>query len=388
MKKILYLLFLSIVLFSCQTGKNDKEEVLIDGYFTKSSHEPLFLLELNADDLKKIDSTNIDEKGHFTFRFVPSENPQLYVLRSDHFNQAITLLVRKGEKINVSGELPKLNANYHVSNSTGSEKVWELTQIINSHMDKVNAYYTMYRDNPDSLDLNTLRRNVDSLLRLNQISVYEDVRSFIEKNPSSLASLLALYSTFGRKDILEYKYDSDLFRMVSDSLIAKYPNSSHAIKLHQKVQELENADELKKEREDALSKGKTFPEIILYDTENKPRYLSRCEKPICLVTMWKSTDMPSWEMNDVLKQVYAKYKPKGLEIFAISFDTDKLAWRNYCQMNHWDWINVIGYPREKQLLNAEDHMPRIFLLDANRKVLAKDPEPAKLDSLINSYLDK
>lgn len=388
MRNILLLLLLCFVLLSCQTGMNNKQEVIIDGYFTKSSNEPLLLLELNAKDLKQIDSTVIDEKGHFTFRFTPSENPQLYVLRSGHFNQAITLLVSKGEKIDVSGELPRLNDNYQVSNSPGSEKLWELTHIINSHMDKVNTYYTMYRDNPDSLDLNTLRRNVDSLLRINQISVYEDVRSFIEKNPSSLAALVALYSTFGRKEILDYKYDSDLFQMVSDSLIAKYPNNSHAIKLHEKVQELENADELKKEREDALSVGRKFPEIILYDIDNKPRYLSRCEKAFCLVTVWKSTDMPSWELNDTLKNIYKKYEPKGLEVFAISFDTDKLAWRNYCQMNHWDWINVIGYPREKQLLNAEDIMPRVFLLDANKKVLAKDPDPAKLDSLIGSYLDK
>jgi hypothetical protein len=378
---------LILLLAGCNNAsKTEDEQVLIEGHFTKSSNEPLYLLELNAEELTKVDSTIIDENGYFRFRFVPSENPQFYVIRSDHFNQAITLLVQAGEQINLGGDLPNLNHDYQVANSPGSERVYQLTQIINGHMDVVTDLYATYRDNPDSLDLNTLRAKVDSLLRVNQVSVYEDVRSFIKEDPASLSSLLALYSSFGRNSILEYKYDSDLFQMVSDSLIRKYPNSSHAVKLHQKVLDLKNADELKREREAVLEPGKQFPEIILYDVDNKPQYLSRCKAKVCIVTAWASTDKPSWDLNEKLKSLYQKYHVKGLEIYAISFDTDKLAWVNYCHMNHWDWINVIGYPREKQMLNAEDKLPRVFVLDANRKVLAKDPEWDNLATIIEQNL--
>jgi len=378
---------LIMLLSACNnSSNNDADQVQIEGHFTKSSNEPIFLLELNAEELTKVDSTVIDENGYFRFKFVPSENPQFYVVRSDHFNQAVTLLVKPGEHIDLGGDLPNLNHDYQVANSPGSERVRKLTQIINSHMDVVTDLYSEYRDNPDSLDLNTLRAKVDSLLKVNQVSVYEDVRSFIKEEPSSLSALLALYSTFGRNSILEYKYDSDLFNLVSDSLIHKYPNSSHAIKLHQKVLDLKKADELKREREAVLDPGKVFPEIILYDIDNKPRYLTRCKAKVCIVTAWASTDKPSWDLNEKLKKLYRKYHAEGLEIFAISFDTDKLAWTNYCHMNHWDWINVIGYPREKQMLNAEEKLPRVFVLDANRKVLAKDPEWDNLAAIIEQNL--
>jgi len=385
----LSLIFISLLfLASCNNGNNaSNNQVDIRGTFTQSQGELIFLSELNASSLKVIDSTVIDKEGKFEFHFTPPENPEFYVLQSRHFNQAITLLVRYGEQIEVQGELPRLNEDYVVRNSPGSERVYKLTRIINSRMEKVSKYYTEYRDNPDSLDMNVLRARIDSLLRINQIDVYEAVRNFIKEDPASLAAILGLYSKFGNNTILEYKYDSDLFQMVSDSLIRKYPNNSHAIKLHQKVLEFKNEDQLKKEREDALNPGKTFPEIILNSIDNRPKELSRCKAKVCLVLVWKSSDMPSWDANAKLKELYEKYQSKGLGIYAISFDTDKLAWANYCRMEHWDWTNVIGYPREKQMLNAEDKMPRIFVLDAQRKIIAKGPELKDLEAIIKKHLN-
>jgi len=318
--------------------------------------------------------------------FTPLESPELYVLRSDHFKQAITLLIDAGEHLQLSGDLPTLNEAYSVSGSDGSSRVYELTQIINRRMAKVNVYYSEYRDNPDSLDQNVLRAKVDSLLQLNQLAVYNEIRGFINKSPSSLSSLLALYSRFGRNTILDYKFDADLFKMVSDSLIAKYPNSSHAIKLHQKVLEFENAGQIKAEQEEALSVGKVFPEIMLNDIDNLVKQLSKCKAQICIVALWKSTNKDSWDMNAKLREVYGKFHDKGLQIYEISFDTDKLAWVNYCHMEKLVWTNVIGNLRVKGMLNAEEKIPRIFIIDSKRKILAKDPKVEDLDKLIESFL--
>jgi hypothetical protein len=314
------------------------------------------------------------------------ESPELYVLKSEHFNQAITLLAEAGEIIEVEGDLPSMNEAYEVRNSVGSERVHELTQIINGRMALVSEYYTQYRDNPDSLEINVLRAKVDSLLRVNQVAVYGEVRDFIKANPASLSSLLALYSKFGTNTILEYKYDSDLFKMVSDSLIHKYPNNTHSLKLHQKVLDYANADQLKAEREESLSVGKVFPEIILNSIDNEPQQLNICKAKVCVVTVWVSTNKESWDMNARLKDIYKKYNAKGLGIYAISFDTDKLAWANYCHMDRLVWTNVIGYPREKQMLNAEEKMPRVFVLDSDKKIIAKDPSMDKLEELLKVSL--
>jgi len=388
MKRILSF-FIGILLLSSCGGdlKKPENEVVIKGIFTKSQNELIYLMELNAESMDVADSTIIDADGRFEFQFTPPESPEFYVLQSKHFNQAITLLVENGEQIELEGDLPSLNDDYVVRNSVGSERVHSLTRIINSRMDKVSKYYNEYRDNPDSLDINVLRARVDSLLRINQVGVYEEVRNFISQDPASLSAILALYSKFGRNTILEYKYDADLFQMVSDSLIRKYPTNSHSMKLHQKVLEFNNADELKQEREEALKAGKTFPDIILNDIDNQPKDLSKCDSKVCVVFVWKSTDKPSWDANAVLKDLYTKYKSKGLEIYAISFDTDKLAWTNYCHMQHWDWINVIGYPREKQILNAEEKMPRLFVLDSKHKILVKDPVIEDLEGIIKQELN-
>jgi hypothetical protein len=388
MKKLL-VIFISILLFTaCGNDRAvDSGKVVIEGYFTVSQGEKIYLMELSAESLEVIDSATIGEDGKFRFEFEPVESPGLYVLKSNHFNQAITLLVESGESLSIEGDLTNLNENYEVRNSKGSERVHELTQIINGRMATVSKYYNEYRDNPDSLDAATLRANIDSLLRLNQVGVYEDIRAFIKREPASLSSLLALYSRFGRNTILDYKYDADVFKLVSDSLIHKYPNNSHSLKLHQAVLDFENADQLKLERENALSVGKVFPEIILNDIDNQPQQLNMCKAKVCIVTVWVSTNKESWDMNARLKEFYKKYKTKGLDIYSISFDTDKLAWANYCHMDKLVWTNVIGYPREKQMLNAEEKMPRIFVLDADKKIIAKDPSMNKLDSLLISILE-
>ena len=387
MKKI-FILFIGVLLFTaCEnTDKQLSDKVIINGFFTKSQGEWIFLSELSAKSLSVIDSVKIGVDGNFHFEFTPTESPEFYVLQSRHFNQAITLLLEAGEVVSIEGDLPSLNDAYEVSNSVGSERVHELTQIINSRMGKVSIYYQAYRDNPDSMDLNTLRAKTDSLLRVNQIDVYNELQSFIKKEPASLSSLIALYSRFGRNTILDFKYDSSLFIMVSDSLIRKYPNSLHAIKLHQKILEFKNADKLKAEREEALSIGKVFPNLILNDIDNEPKELTGCKSKVCIVMIWESKNKESWDVNAKLRELYKKYQEKGLGIYEISFDTDKLAWTNYCHMEKLVWTNVIGMPRHKKMLNAEEKMPRLFLLDINKKILAVDPKIDDLDALIKPLL--
>jgi len=387
MRILILIFFGAFLLASCNdNSESNSDAVVINGYFTKSQGELIYLMELGAHSLDVIDSAIIGADGKFKFKFVPNESPELVVIRSEHFNQAITLLVKLGEEIEVEADLPSLNESYEVHNSVGSEKVHELTEIINKRMALAGGYYNQYRDNPDSLDAAILRARIDSLLKLNQVAVYNEVREFIEENPASLSSLLALYSKFGRNTILEYKYDSDLFIMVSDSLTRKYPNNSHSLKLQQKVLNFKNADQLKLEREEALSVRKRFPEIILNDIDGKVKQLSECKAKVCIVTVWVSTNKQSWDMNARLKDIYKKYHKKGMDVFAISFDTDKLAWANYCHMDRLIWTNVIGYPREKQMLNADDKMPRVFVLDADKKIIAKDPSMDQLDNLLMSLL--
>lgn len=388
MKKLL-LVFVAILLFaSCgNNNKPDAEKAIIDGYFTVSRGEQIYLSELSAGSMDVIDSVIIGEDGKFHFEFNPTESPELYVLQSHHFKQAITLLIEQGEKISIEGNLTKLNDEYEVRNSIGSVRVHELTQIINSRMAIVNKYYTEYRDNPDSLDAASLRANIDSLLQVNQVGVYNDVRAFIKRDPASLSSLLALYSRFGRGTILDYKFDADVFKLVSDSLIHKYPNNSHSMKLHQTVLDYENADQLKVEREDALSIGSVFPEIILNDIDNEPQQLNHCKAKTCIVSVWVSTNKASWDMNAKLKEYYKQYQSKGLSIYSISFDTDKLAWVNYCHMDKLVWTNVIGYPREKKMLNADEKMPRLFVLDEEKRIIAKDLSMDELEALLHKVLD-
>lgn len=86
-----------------------------------------------------------------------------------------------------------------------------------------------------------------------------------------------------------------------------------------------------------------------------------------------------------IKKIYDKFKNKGVEVFAVCTITDTAEWKKFIREKHLeDFINVIDRYNLSHFRDYYDiySTPVIYLLDKDKKILAKRIDPEQLDELL------
>lgn len=89
--------------------------------------------------------------------------------------------------------------------------------------------------------------------------------------------------------------------------------------------------------------------------------------------------------------VYIKWKDKGFEVMAFYTQTDKKEWLEFVNKNHLTgWKNVWDPYRESQFWDYYDvsSTPGVYLLDKERKIVAKKIDAKTLDMILEEELVK
>ena len=88
-----------------------------------------------------------------------------------------------------------------------------------------------------------------------------------------------------------------------------------------------------------------------------------------------------------LKEVYAKYHDKGLEIISISQDSKAREWKSFVEKNEMTWINVLANSGSKVYKDyGIEIIPRVFLIDCQTgEILVHDAHP-DLDAILSDLL--
>jgi thiol-disulfide isomerase/thioredoxin len=131
--------------------------------------------------------------------------------------------------------------------------------------------------------------------------------------------------------------------------------------------------------------NRKVPEISLKDTSGKIVKLSSLKGKIVLIDFWASWCGPCRRANKHLKELYSKYKDKGLEILSISVDESKPDWKKAIREDKTSWLHVID---EINLANAWkiQYIPTTFIVDKQGNFAAINPEISEMDGLIKNLL--
>jgi thiol-disulfide isomerase/thioredoxin len=127
-------------------------------------------------------------------------------------------------------------------------------------------------------------------------------------------------------------------------------------------------------RKEKIRKEKVFENFTLPDMADSSFSLASLSgKKAILLDFWAS-DCGACRMNHPrLKQYYAKYAARGLQIISISIDDNKAAWLKAIQVDGiGNWINVRAPNGFKASLMQDYYIPFIpfgFLLDENRNIV-------------------
>ncbi|MDR2891043.1 MAG: TlpA family protein disulfide reductase [Alistipes sp.] len=99
------------------------------------------------------------------------------------------------------------------------------------------------------------------------------------------------------------------------------------------------------------------------------------ENEYTLLDFWASWCAPCMGEVPFLTEAYAQYKPKGFEIYGVSYDQDGEAWRAAIADNGMNWVHVSalkGWDCPTAALYGVRSIPRNMLIDKKGNIVAEN----------------
>lgn len=126
----------------------------------------------------------------------------------------------------------------------------------------------------------------------------------------------------------------------------------------------------------ALAPGSSAPEFTLPTTTGEQFSLKSLQGHIAILDFWASWCAPCIAEMPVVKEIYAKYKDKGLKVVGISMDNSEAAWLKAIDKVQIPWIHVSSLKGMKRCPVAQLYqvyaIPKLYIIDKEGKIVAKD----------------
>jgi thiol-disulfide isomerase/thioredoxin len=362
------------ILFSCSETGSDYS---ISGKLENAEGKKLVLLEMGTYNLTPVDSLVIGGDGKFTFQG-ELEQVRFMTLRESGHNY-LTLIVSPGEDIKINGDLNNLQQSVTIHGSPESLLALQLNRKMHSTittLDSLSGQYQRKLSEPDTdieLLMNTTKDLFEEISERQRLFTID----FINRNPGSLASLMALYQQIdSRNFVLRQEEDFRHYVMVDSILIEKYPDLEYTLTLNENVREMKLHIEHRKQKESLLGDGALAPEITLPDQGGKIISLSSLRGNYVLLDFWAAWCGPCRQENPYLVETYKKYNKEGFEIFQVSLDRTREAWLKGIEEDNLDaWVHVSDLQFWSSVvvpLYNIDGIPANYLLDPEGRIIARN----------------
>jgi peroxiredoxin len=137
--------------------------------------------------------------------------------------------------------------------------------------------------------------------------------------------------------------------------------------------------------------GKTAPDLTLENIDGEFVNLHKIQSKVTILLIYEpdcshcKVFVPQFH-----KDVYQKFKNKGLAVYAIYSMADKEEWNEFLiKHNLYDWINVWDETHISQFKVLYDarKTPAVFVLDENKKIIAKGMSVEQIDNLMKNLLN-
>jgi peroxiredoxin len=358
----------------------------ISGKITHAQGETIYLEELLTSTRKQIGETKINGKGEFKFEGQVGI-PTFYLLKLSDQN-FITLLVDSAETVSIEADAANLHREYNVSGSLGSSQVKELDAKLKQtrhKLDSLQSLHELYNGNPEYDNVRPIwSKEYDGIVE-EQVAFST---KFVQENPFSMASVLALYQKFNTDDQYYIIRDLQVMRTAASALNSIYPQSEQVQALYNNTLQYVRQMQAEKMQKFIQEKGENSPEIVLPNPEGKDVALSSFRGKIVLLQFWAAVDRGSRIQNEGLVEAYKKYKNKGFEIYQVSIDENRIEWVDAIDTDKLTWTNVgdmEGSVQATRVYNIQS-VPFNYLLDEEGVVLAKNLKGPALDKALSKLL--
>lgn len=138
--------------------------------------------------------------------------------------------------------------------------------------------------------------------------------------------------------------------------------------------------------------GNKAPNLNMMDTNNIYHSLYNIKAKYTLVIFWDANCGKCKEELPKLKTLYEEINPKGVkslyfDVFGVSLTPDSKEWQKYLREHAYPWLNLYDPNNEtnfRRLYNITSS-PVLYLLDKNKKIIAKRLNVEQLREFIKEY---
>ena len=284
--------------------------------------ESLVLKQLNGTIPVVLDTVKTDANGGFTYKLkISSGAPEfVYVYRGDV--RLVSLLLAEGDKAEVEADTL---GNFSVSGSPESA-------ILKEGDDAYKTFVTNLMALSDG-------SHTSAEIGKEYVRHYRESVRFVMSNSKSLAVIPVLYENVGGMPTFGTVTDALVFRSVCDSLKSVYPDSKYVKALENETRRRENLFSINNSL--GAASEIAYPNLSLPSFDGTTADLDKIAGKQTLVYFWDCANAAQKMFNlDVLKDLYAEYHPRGLEIYAVCVNPDKASWGRIVKDQGLPWVNV------------------------------------------------
>ena len=364
MKKSLFFLLIIILISSCKQNTRFYVEGKVEG----AAGKMLYIEHNGITENTILDSVKLNSDGEFNFKSQRPEYPDFYRLRlGDYF---ITFAVDSCETISIEARADNFATDYKVNGSIESQQIQKLRISLIKIQTKVNEIKANMSAEEQSERMKQIESDIDK---------HKDLaKKLILQNPRSLTSYFAIYQQISGIYLFTPYIKSDKVYCAAvatsfNSFMPDYDRSKNlytyviqAIKAERSVADKQKWDQI-------LTKAGTgYINIVLTDKEGKIQKLSALEGKLVLI------DFASYEVKESvdyifsLRDLYAKYHKRGLEIYQISLDQNKALWLQAVQSIPWICVRDEKGPESDfvSMYNVKS-IPTIYVLNKKGVIIGR-----------------
>ena len=309
-------------------------KAVIEGVVTDAPDSDVIISLLDVNRYQVLDTVKTDAQGRYTYKLEMKEGQPEFIYLFHGAKRIASLLLQKDDKVKVTSDTL---GNYSVTGSPECDRLAEVERTQAEFGNKFAATQAQLADmDASSPEAAVLRAD----LSRQYIAYYRDRVKYVLENSKSLTVVPVLYESIGGTlPVFGQTTDAIHFRNISDSLKTVYPESRYVKALEQEAARRTSYLEMDNRLRNAAEVN--YIDIAMPDVKGNTVKLSEVEGKVVMVYFWASENAEQKMFNlDVVKPVYADYKDKGFEIYAVSLDTDKAKWATTVRNQELDWINV------------------------------------------------
>lgn len=383
MKKLFLMALAAIALGAC----NSEPQFKVEGEVSGAEGKTLYLEAAALEGIVPLDSVKLKAGGSFSFKQARPASPEFYRLRID--DKVVNLSVDSTETVSVKAPYAEFATAYTVEGSENSRKIKELTLKQMQLQASADALFRSMQAHRMGIDTYQ-----DSLVKLLK-NYKDDVKiNYIFAAPNTAAAYFALFQKLNNYlifDPLNSREDIQCFAAVATSLDNLYPHADRSRNLRSiALKGMKNTRKAQQKvleiPEDKVNETGII-DINLRDMKGNMRKLSELKGKAVLLDFTVYQSATSASHNYMLRDLYDKYAPQGLEIYQVSLDADEHYWKTTADNLPWICVrDANGIYSSNVALYGIQGVPTLFLINRNNELSARGETIKDLEAAVKALL--